>query len=233
MEMKTIQPRIPEGGAIEDSQEMTMEQYSEIMKTKLGGEYRRFVNHVIQHIKPLEGSKILEIGPGPGWAGIWLLRKRTDLVLDGLEASPDMIRVATANAQEEGVADRVRYFQGVVENMEEIADNTYDFVFSRDSLHHWQDPVKGFREIARVVKPEGKVYIQDSRRDLGLRAKFIVNVIGPLLAGNMAKYWKTSIAASYTPVELQWMIRTIPRNDWTVKSNFLEVSIEPSALNNS
>jgi ubiquinone/menaquinone biosynthesis C-methylase UbiE len=226
--MKTIQARIPEGGAIEDSQEMTMEQYSEIMKTKLGGEYRRFVNYVIQHIKPLEGAKVLEIGPGPGWAGIWLLQKRTDLVLDGLEASPDMIRVATANAQEEGVADRVRYFQGVVENMEEIADNTYDFVFSRDSLHHWEDPVKGFHEVARVVKPDGKVYIQDSRRDLGLRAKFIVNVIGPLLAGNMAKYWKSSIAASYTPAELQQMIRTIPRNDWTVKSNFLEISIEPS-----
>lgn len=226
--MKTIQPRIPEGGAIEDSQEMTMEQYSEIMKTKLGGEYRRFVNYVIQQIKPVEGAKVLEIGPGPGWAGIWFLQKRTDLVLDGLEASADMIRVATANAQEEGVADRVRYFQGVVENMEEIADNTYDFVFSRDSLHHWEDPVKGFREIARVVKSKGKVYIQDSRRDLGLRAKFIVNVIGPLLAGNMAKYWKTSIAASYTPAELQQMIRTIPRNDWTVKSNFLEVSIEPS-----
>lgn len=226
--MKTIHPRIPEGGAIEDSQEMTMEQYSETMKTKLGGEYRRFVNYIIQHIKPLEGAKVLEIGPGPGWAGIWLLRKRTDLVLDGLEASPDMIRVATANAQEEGVADRVRYFQGVVENMEGIADKTYDFVFSRDSLHHWEDPVKGFRGIARVIKPEGKVYIQDNRRDLGLRAKFIVNVIGPLLAGNMAKYWKSSIAASYTPAELQQMIRTIPRNDWTVKSNFLEVSIEPS-----
>jgi len=30
--MKKIKPRIIEGGAIEDSSDMTMEQYSEIMK---------------------------------------------------------------------------------------------------------------------------------------------------------------------------------------------------------
>ena len=166
MAMKTILPRIPEGGAIEDSQEMNMERYSEIMKKALGHGYRRFVTHIVQQVQPGQGATVLEIGPGPGWVGIWLAKERPDIRLDGMEVSPDMRRVATANAQAEGVAERVRYCQGVVENMQQLADHAYDLVISRDSLHHWDDPRKGFQEIARVVKSDGQVYIQDSRRDL-------------------------------------------------------------------
>jgi ubiquinone/menaquinone biosynthesis C-methylase UbiE len=224
--MKTLPPRIPEGGAIEDSQDLNMERYSEIMKKALGQEYRRFVAHIVQQVQPPQGATVLEIGPGPGWVGIWLAKERKDLRLDGLEASPDMCRVATANAQTEGVAERVRYVQGVVENMSGIADHTYDLVISRDSLHHWDDPLKGFQEIIRVLKPDGKVYISDNRRDLSFVAKLIVNIVGPLMVGKMAKYWKSSIAASYTPEELQQMLQHLPEVKWTIRAELLDIAIQ-------
>jgi len=88
--MKSIKPRIPEGGAIEDNSEMTMEKYSEMMKKQLDREYIRFADNVIRKINPIENSTVLEIGPGPGWAGINLVKKRTDLKLVGLEPSPDI-----------------------------------------------------------------------------------------------------------------------------------------------
>ncbi len=228
--MGRVQTRIPEGGAIEDTPDMTTEEYSKIMKQRLGGEYRRFVRHIMQSVKPPEGAKVLEIGPGPGWGGIWLLCERTDLRLDGLEASVDMIRAATKNAETEGVSERIRYLRGIVEQMTEISDNSYDLVISRDSLHHWEEPQQGFREISRVVKPEGRVYIQDMRRDLGFFAKCLVNILGPLFAGRMLKYWKTSIAASYTPEELRKMLSTLQLGHWTVRSNVLELSVEASTL---
>jgi ubiquinone/menaquinone biosynthesis C-methylase UbiE len=224
--MNKTKPRIPEGGAIEDAPEMSMEQYSELMRKKLGGEYRHFVEHVVQEVKPPAGARVLEIGPGPGWVGIGLARQRHDLTLDGLEASPDMIRVATANASREGVAERISYLHGVVEDMAEIPNDSYDLAISRDSLHHWQDPLKAFQEIARVVKPQGKVYIQDSRRDQGWGARVIVNVMGPLLAGEMAKYWRSSIAASYTPTELESMLGSLSMDSWVVKGGFMDLSVE-------
>ena len=226
--MKTVQARISEGGAIEDTQDMTTEQYSEIMKQRVGREYRRFVKHIIHQMKPPEKARVLEIGPGPGWIGIWLLCERTDLVLDGLEASPDMIRVATKNAETEGVCKRIRYLRGVVECMERVADNSYDLVMSRDSLHHWDEPEKGFQEISRVVKPDGQVYIQDNRRDLGFFAQCIVNLLGPLLAGRMLKYWKSSIAAGYTPEEIQKMLTRLQLENWVIRSNVLDLSVETS-----
>jgi tRNA1(Val) A37 N6-methylase TrmN6 len=98
--MKNVKPRIPEGGAIEDTSEMTMEQYSAKMKKQLGSEYARFTDNVLNKVSLKQASKVLEIGPGSGWAGINLLVKRTDIHLEGLEASPDMIRVATDNAKQ-------------------------------------------------------------------------------------------------------------------------------------
>lgn len=135
--MKSIKPRIPEGGAIEDNSEMTMEQYSEIMKKQLGREYIRFADNVISKVNPAVNSTVLEIGPGPGWAGINLLKKRKDLKLAGLDASPDMIRVASENAVREGFPD-IEYIHGSGENMSRIKDGQYDLVISRDSLHHWE-----------------------------------------------------------------------------------------------
>ncbi len=224
--MKKIRPRIPEGGAIEDSNEMSMEQYSETMKKKLGSHYKKFAVYVNDKIKPSQNAKVLEIGPGPGWAGIFLLQERNDILLDAIEASLDMIRVAGNNAKNEGVAGQVNYMQGVVENMQNITENNYDLVISRESLHHWDDPEKGFKEISRVLKPDGKLYIEDHRRDIGFFAKCIVNIIGPLMAGKMAKYWKSSINAGYTPEEIEKMIEKLERKNWAVNADILSLSIE-------
>jgi ubiquinone/menaquinone biosynthesis C-methylase UbiE len=221
-----VKPRIPEGGAILNEDNLTMEEYSEYMKKKMGFEYRSIVKYVIKNLDPPHGAKVLEIGPGPGWIGIWLVKERPDLTLQGIEPSPDMIRVANKNAQAEGVADQVEYTMGYVEEMSMISNSAYNLILSNDSLHHWKDPLKGFLEISRILKPEGLLYIKDERRDLGIRAKFIVYVIGRLLAGKQWKYWKSSIAASYTPTEIQEFLTQGNLKNWIVNSTFMDLSIE-------
>ncbi|MCU0473782.1 MAG: class I SAM-dependent methyltransferase [Bacteroidales bacterium] len=222
--MTKVKPRIIEGGAIDDSSGMTMEQYSEIMKKQLGKEYIRFADNVIKKINPLEDSTVLEIGPGPGWAGINLLKKRKDLKLVGLEASPDMIRVASENAGREGFSD-VKYIQGFGENMHQINDGQFDLVISRDSLHHWTEPDKVFKEIRRVLMSNGKLYIHDSRRDMSLFGRLIVAIASKFIPNNMGFYWKSSIAASYTPDEIKTMLSEISFNDWQVESDLLDLVI--------
>ncbi len=223
--MKTIKSRIPEGGAIEDSSDMTMEQYSEIMKKQLGKEYLRFGDNVISKIKPIQNSLVLEIGPGPGWAGINLLKKRNDLKLEGIEASSDMVRVAKENATKEGLAERVLYKTGIGEEMTHIPDQYYDLVISRDSLHHWEDPKKVFTEIKRVLKPGGKIYIHDHRRDLNFFGRLIVTVFSFLIAGDMGKYWKSSIAAAYTKEEIETILNETDCNEWTANTELMDLVI--------
>jgi len=225
--MKKNSQRIPEGGAIEDSSEMTMEQYSITMKKQLGKEYRRFAENVLRKLTPIQNSTVLEIGPGPGWAGINLLHIRNDFKLIGLEASNDMIRVASDNASNEGFSN-VTYCNGFVENMDQFKNEQFDLVISRDSLHHWTDPHKAFNEILRVLKPNGKLYIHDSRRDMTLLGKIIVSIFSKFIPNNMAFHWKASIAASYTPVEIQNILSEAAINDWKVDSDIMDLTIYKS-----
>lgn len=222
--MKRTKLRIPEGGAIEDNPGMTMEQYSEIMKKQLGREYLRFADNVVKKVNPVENSIVLEIGPGPGWAGIYLLKKRKDLKLIGLDTSPDMIRVASENATKEGFPDIV-FIQGSAENMSEINDDTFDLVISRDSLHHWEEPERVFKEIKRVLKPEGKLYIHDSRRDMNAFGRLIVAIFSRFIPNNIGYYWRTSIAASYMPEEVCTMLDKNGLNDWSVESDMMDLII--------
>ncbi|HOI39748.1 MAG TPA: class I SAM-dependent methyltransferase [Methanobacterium sp.] len=222
----TVKPRVPEGGAIEDTNQMSMEDYSEIMKKRLGGEYIKFAENVINKVYPFKNSKVLEIGPGPGWAGINVLKMREDLYLDGLEASTDMVRVATQNAALENLSDRTKYFHGIGEDMKTLPDDDYDLVISRDSMHHWDYPEQVFLEISRVLKKNGKLYIHDSRRDLNIGGKLIVNIFGHFMAGKMLKYWKSSIAASYTPEEISKMLEKNGLNDWIVEADLMDLSIQ-------
>jgi len=222
--MKYLKPRIPEGGAIEDGPQITMEQYSEIMIEQLGREYLRFADNVIKKVNPALNSRVLEIGPGPGWAGIYLLKKRNDLKLVGLEASPDMIRVASRNALKEGLHEIV-YTHGYAENMSKFNVGTFDIVISRDSLHHWEDPEKVFKEINRILKSSGKLYIHDSRRDMNAFGRMIVAIFSRFIPKNMGYYWRISVAASYTEEEIRTILDKIGLNDWIVESDLMDLTI--------
>jgi ubiquinone/menaquinone biosynthesis C-methylase UbiE len=223
-----VKERIPEGGAIEDTAEWSSEKYSEYMKDKLGREYRSFVNHILESkvLTPPHKAKCLEIGPGPGWIGIWLAEKRSDIQIVGLEPSPDMRRVAKANADSRGIHHRIEFVSGIVENLELFSNGEFDLVFSNESLHHWTDPKKAFMEIQRVLKSGGKIFVKDGKRDLKFREKFVVYVLGRVLAGKMWKHWRNSLNASYTQSEIQEILSRIPNQNWKVQSAFLSLTIE-------
>ncbi len=198
---KNISPRIPEGEAILDQLDFTAEDYSNACK-KMGGEYRRLIKFILNELSVKDNSDILEIGPGPGWIGIWMAKENQTLKITGLELSEDMIRVANKNKKKEGVTDQVFYINGNAENMHQFPDNSFDVVFGNGTLHHWENPVKIINEICRVLKPNGIFCISDGRRDIGLGAKVIFHTVKWFIPKFMRIGWKTSINAGYTPEEL-------------------------------
>jgi ubiquinone/menaquinone biosynthesis C-methylase UbiE len=227
--MRVFGKRVPEGGAIVDESAMSAEEYGEIMKRNLGSEYRRFADRVLKEAPPPENATVLEIGPGPGWAGIELLKLRPDLTLHGMDASQDMVRAATANAAKEGVAARASYGVGTAEALMGAADGSIDLIISRDSLHHWEDPPNAFASILRVLKPTGRVFLCDERRDLSIPAWLLVRLIGPLMVGPMAKFWLSSIRAAYTPDELRALLPQVKGRAWDVEGGFLDLRLLLSA----
>jgi ubiquinone/menaquinone biosynthesis C-methylase UbiE len=230
----TILPRIPEAdatqGAITDEVRLKMEQYSLFAKKFIGIEYRRFIDRLLVEFKLDSHACVLEIGPGPGWLTLWLGQKVPTIQITGLELSPDMIRVAEKNRVTTGVSN-VQFIQGDAEIMDGLNDGAFDAVISNGSLHHWLDPVAVFNCIARVLKPGGLVAINDGRRDLNLAGKLLVGTfrtmmrLDPIASRPMIDGWKSSIAAGYTPAEIDEMLRRSRLADCRVSTDMLHVLI--------
>ncbi len=164
----------------------------------------------------------LEIGHGPGYLGLEWLKNTTQTHLTGLDISPDMTALASRNAREYGFSDRTTY-DGGVGNKLPYQDNTFDAVFTNGSLHEWVDPLGTFNDMVRVIKPGGRYFISDLRRDMSFIFRWLLwSSTKPV---SIRPYLFSSIDAGYTPTELKKMIDQTSMKDGKVSSNLIGISI--------
>jgi ubiquinone/menaquinone biosynthesis C-methylase UbiE len=164
----------------------------------------------------------LEVGPGPGYLGLEWLKRTQGTTLKGLDISLDMIALAQRNAQEYGLAHRVEYVHSSGSTMP-FDDNTFDAAFTNGSLHEWADPRSTFDEIWRVVKPGGKVFISDLRRDMIAPVRWFlwVNTEPKEIRPGL----DSSINAAYTLQELERLIVGTKLEHCAVSGNLLGVTL--------
>ncbi len=119
--------------------------------------YRRFVADLAASLPA--GAKVLDVGTGPGYLPAYLARQRPDLDLGGLDFSYAMIR--RAHKRHPGLkkwlvadAQALPFPAGV-----------FDQTFASFSLHTWPKPLLGVQEMARVLKPAGRAWILELRRE--------------------------------------------------------------------
>ena len=165
---------------------------------------------------------VLEIGPGPGYIGLEWLKQTQGTILTGLDISPDMIALAERNARDYGLSERVKYVQSSGSQMP-FDVGTFDAVFSNGSLHEWADPRSTINEIARVLKPRGKVFISDLRRDMFVVLKWFMWISCHPKA--MRPGLITSLNAAYTPREVNELIKSTRLATCGVSSNPLGVTL--------
>lgn len=166
----------------------------------------------------------LEVGPGPGYLGLEWLKATEGTMLTGLDISTDMIAIATRNAREYGLEDRVTYVESPAAEMP-FDNRTFDAVFTNGSLHEWEQPVAVLNEMARVLKPQGRYFISDLRRDMNPLLYAIMWLgCGPKI---MRPGLKTSIDAAYTPGELRGLITASYLRNAEVRSNPVGLHVAP------
>jgi len=158
----------------------------------------------------------LEYGPGPGYIGLEWLKKTQGTTLKGVDISPAMVELARNNAAEYNFTDRVDYIASDGKTIP-FPDKTFDAVFSTSSFHEWENPTASIDEIHRVLKPGGRLFIGDLRRDMFFLIKwFMWSVVKPQ---EIRPGLITSINSSYTVPEVKDVMKKTKFKDFTVKSN--------------
>lgn len=170
----------------------------------------------------INSGHALEIGYGPGYLGLEWLKFTQDTTLTGLDISPDMQKLARQNAKSYGVNGRAQYQLGNCDNLP-FDDNIFDAVFTNGSLHEWKQPCVAFNEIWRVLKPGGKYFISDLRRDMSIFLKWFLwlGTQPPAIRPGL----KTSIGAAYTPRELTAMIADTQLKSAKISAHLIGIEI--------
>ena len=164
----------------------------------------------------------LEIGPGPGYVGLEWLKKSPDSMLTGCEISKEMIKLAKKNARDYGYEARTNYVEGNCMQMA-FSDASFDAVFSSGSLHEWENPIKVFNEIYRVLKPNGLFCIADMRRNVNPLLKWLIYYTTK--PKEIRPGFLTSLNASYTVEEIKNLLDQSALKNAAVSEEFFGLCI--------
>jgi len=161
----------------------------------------RWRRALVDSIAPAPGQRILDVATGTGMVAAEL-RSRCDCTVVGIDQSAEML--AGARARFAGTdASRVQLVEGQAEALP-FADQSFDALSVTYLLRYVEDPAATVRELARVVRPGGRI----ASLEFG---------VPPLLGARAA--WRL-----YTTIGLPALGRLASR-EWAQVGHFLGPSI--------
>jgi len=109
------------------------------------------------------GERVLDVASGPG-ATAFLLASEFGVDVDGVDLGATSVATANATAAARGVGGQVRFQLGDAERIP-LADQSVDVVVCECAFCTFPDKATAAAEMARVLKPGGRVGITDVALD--------------------------------------------------------------------
>jgi len=101
------------------------------------------------------GDHLLDIGCGTGILLASLSASTPDAKLSGVDPSPEMLEKARRKLDE-----TVSLTHSCAESLP-FPDASFDVVVSTSAFHYFRDPPAALREMARVLRPQGRLVVTD------------------------------------------------------------------------
>lgn len=120
-----------------------------------------------------DGSAVLDVPCGGGVA-LRGLRPGQDIRYVAADLSPDMLARARRQAARRGLAD-LEFTEADLERLP-FADGEFDLCVSFNGLHCLPDPATAVRELARCLKPGGRLVGDTVVRRAGLRQDLAISL---------------------------------------------------------
>lgn len=104
------------------------------------------------YIRP--GDTVLDCACGLGYGAHILYQNSRAKQVIGMDFSESAVTYATHNYGIPGILD---FFQGDVQNLSQLEDNSIDFITSFGIINHLPEPARHLKELARILRPSGRV----------------------------------------------------------------------------
>jgi ubiquinone/menaquinone biosynthesis C-methylase UbiE len=116
---------------------------------------RRTTERTLAQLAPRPGERILDVGCGTGALIRAVLRAQPRAHVMGVDLSPAMLEIARSGSGSLAalvVADAASL---------PLPDGSFDAVVSVSSFHFWADAPRALRELARIIRPGGRLVVTD------------------------------------------------------------------------
>lgn len=114
----------------------------------------------LHHLELAEGETVVDLGSGAGIDALIAARAvGPGGAVIGIDMTPEMLEAARANAAKSGV-EHVEFREGRLEHLP-VDDATVDAVTSNCVINLVPDKAAVFAEIARVLRPGGRLVVSD------------------------------------------------------------------------
>lgn len=130
----------------------TYDRYAKLFSFGQDPRWRRFL---VSRIQAGEDDVVLDVATGTAAVAIELARRYGCTVV-GVDQSPEMLAEGRARVAQAGLAERVRLEDGRAEELP-FADGSFDALTFTYLLRYVDDPGATLRELARVVRPGGRI----------------------------------------------------------------------------
>jgi arsenite methyltransferase len=157
------------------------------------------------HASLQPGETVLDLGSGAGFDAFLAAREVGDTGrIIGVDMTPEMLERARRNATAGGFGN-VEFREGRIEALP-VEDASVDLVISNCVINLVPDKAAVYREVARVLRPGGRVVVSDIVLDAPLPeavASSVAALTGCVAGAALrADYLRTVAAAGLEPVEV-------------------------------
>ncbi|RMH02863.1 MAG: class I SAM-dependent methyltransferase [Nitrospirae bacterium] len=164
-------------------------------------ENQSFVEHFLALTPAMTTGHVLDLGCGPADIPIRLIRRRPDLCVTGVEASPPMVRLAKQAIEAAGLSDRISL---VCQRFQDYTPpEPFDAIISNSLVHHVPNPLQFWYAVKRCAKPGAPVLVMDLvRPDSPEEAHAIVDRYAASESGQLRQDFYRSLLSAFTPDEI-------------------------------
>jgi len=178
--------------------------------------------------QPLSGEplKILDVGTGTALIPVELCCRPVNCDIWAIDMAVEMLLLAEENVRHSALDGRVLLSQEDAKEMS-YSDAEFDWVISNSIIHHIPDPEQSLREMLRVLRPGGLLFVRDLLRpESDAEVESIVSTYAGLENQRQQQLFRQSLHAALSVdeitdlmVSLNWSGKRVSQSSdrhWTI-----------------
>jgi ubiquinone/menaquinone biosynthesis C-methylase UbiE len=153
---------------------------------------------------PQAKATVLDLGTGTAQIPILLSKQRPQWQIIGTDLAQSMLALGQKNVTAAGLEAQIEL---VIADAKKLPwpNQSFDVIISNSLIHHLPDPLPCFREMARLLKPQGAIILRDLFRPWSVAEidQIVAAAEGPGFDDRQRQLFWDSLHAAFTPGEIQ------------------------------